>query len=164
MKELLKDYTKYNIWANERICRILEPLGAEILDKELKSSFTTIRKTIYHIWDSEFIWINRFNGKSLKEGPSTTFKGSFLEFQNDFLGGSGKFFMYVLNKDSKDLEKELSYKNIKGDPFTNKIFHIIQHVVNHSTFHRGQIITMLRTAGITQLLPTDFIAYARENK
>lgn len=163
MKELLKDYTKFNIWANERICRVLEPIG-EILDKEIKSSFPSIRKTIYHIWDTETIWIKRLNGKSLKEGMSTTFSGSFLEFQNEFLGGSGKFFMYVINKEKRDLEKELTYKSIKGVQYTNKIYHIIQHVVNHSTFHRGQIITMLRTAGITKLPSTDFIAFARENK
>lgn len=164
MKELLKDYTKFNIWANERICRILEALPDDIIDKELKSSFSTIRKTIYHIWDAEAVWIKRLNGRSLNEGPSETFNGSFEEFKADFLGGSGKLFMYVINKDAKQIEQSLAYKNIKGEPFTNKIYHIIQHVVNHSTFHRGQIVTMLRTAGITELLPTDFIAFARENK
>ncbi len=164
MKESLKDYTKYNIWANERICRILEQLPADILDKEIKSSFSSIRKTLYHIWDAETIWHKRLNGKSLKEWPSETFKGSFEEFKTEFLGGSGKFFMYVLNKEPKQLEQSLTYKNIKGETFTNKICHIIQHVVNHSTFHRGQIITMLRTEGVTELLPTDFIAFARENK
>lgn len=164
MKELLKDYTKFNIWANERICRILEVLPDDIIDKELKSSFSTIRKTIYHIWDAETIWLKRLNGKALKEWPSETFKGDFEAFKTDFLGGSGKLFMYVLNKDLKQLEQNLTYKNIKGDSFTNKIGYIIQHAVNHSTFHRGQIVTMLRTAGITELLPTDFIAFARENK
>ncbi|MGE5861434.1 MAG: DinB family protein [Ignavibacteria bacterium] len=164
MKELLKDYTKYNIWANERICKVLEPLGSEILDKEIKSSFPGIRKTIYHIWDAETIWYKRLNGKSLHEWPSEVFKGSFLEFQNEFLGGSGKFFMYVINKEKKDLEKELTYKNVKGMQFTSKICHILQHVVNHSTFHRGQIITMLRNAGVTELPVTDFIAFTREDK
>ncbi len=164
MKELLREYTKYNIWANERICRILEKLPGEILDKEIKSSFSTIRKTVYHIWDAETLWYNRLNGRSLKKWPSELFKGSFPEFQNEFLGGSGKFFMYVINKDKKDLEKELSYKSVKGEPFTNRISHVIQHVVNHSTFHRGQIITMLRNAGVTELFPTDFIAFERENK
>jgi uncharacterized damage-inducible protein DinB len=164
MKELLIDYTKYNIWANERICKVLESLEPLILDMEMKSSFNTIRKTIYHIWDAETIWYKRLNGKSLKEGISQTFNGSFLDFQNQFLGGSGKFFMYVLNKDEKELEKELSYKNTKGEPFTNKISRIIQHVVNHSTFHRGQIITMLRNADVTQLPATDFIVFERENK
>ena len=164
MKELLREITKYNIWANERICRILEPLSDQILDKEIKSSFPSIRKTIYHVWDAETIWYKRLGGKSPKEGLSGTFKGNFQEFQNEFLGGSGKFFMYVINKDKKDLEKDLSYKNIKGEPFTNNISHIIQHVVNHSTFHRGQIITMLRNTGVTDLLPTDFIVFERENK
>lgn len=164
MKELLKDYTKYNIWANERICRILETLPDDILDKELKSSFGTIRKTIYHIWDAEAIWNKRLSGKSLKQWPSETFKGSFEEFKTDFLAGSGKLFMYVINKDSKQFEQNLAYKNIKGEAFSNKIEHIIQHVVNHSTFHRGQIIAMLRIEGVTEVFTTDFIAFARENK
>lgn len=164
MKELLKDYTKYNIWANERICRILESLPADLLDKELRSSFSTIRKTVYHIWDAEAIWNKRLNGRSLKQQPSAAFKGSFEEFKNDFLGGSGKLFMFVINKESKQLEQILTYKNIKGVTFSNKTNHIIQHVVNHSTFHRGQIIAMLRIMGVTEVFPTDFIAFARENK
>ena len=164
MKELLKQYTKYNIWANERICRMLEKTNPALLDKELKSSYSTIRKTAYHIWDAEAIWMKRLNGKSLKEWPSEKFTGTFLEFQNEFLGSSGIFFMYVLNKEQKQLEQNLTYKNTKGVQFTNKICHIIQHVCNHGTFHRGQIITMLREAGETELLPTDFILFVREDK
>lgn len=164
MKELLKKYTKYNIWANERICAMMEKVNPLLLDKELKSSYKSIRKTAYHIWDAETIWIKRLQGKSLKEWPSENFKGGFPEFKNEFLGGSGKFFMYVLNKEPKQLEQNLTYKNTKGVQFTDKIGHIIQHVCNHSTFHRGQIITMLREVGETELFPTDFIAFERENK
>jgi uncharacterized damage-inducible protein DinB len=164
MKELLKQYTKYKIWANERICRMMEKLNTPLLDKELKSSFTSIRKTAYHIWDAETLWLKRLSGKSLKEWPSEKFTGNLLEFQNEFLGGSGKLFMYVLNKDTKQLEQNLTYKNTKGVQFTNKIVHIIQHVCNHGTFHRGQIITMLREIGQTELIPTDFIAFIREEK
>jgi uncharacterized damage-inducible protein DinB len=164
MKELLKQYTKYNIWANERICRMMENVNPELLDKELKSSFKSIRKTAYHIWDAETLWLKRLAGKSLKEWPSENFTGTFLEFQNEFLAGSGKLFMYILNKEQKQLEGNLKYKNTKGVQFTNKIAHIIQHVCNHGTFHRGQIITMLREAGKTELIPTDFIAFIREEK
>jgi uncharacterized damage-inducible protein DinB len=164
MKELLKQYTKYNIWANERICRMMGKVNPPLLDKELKSSFTTIRKTAYHIWDAETMWIKRLGGKSLKEWPSEKFTGSLLEFQNEFLGGSGKLFMYVLNKEPKQLEQNLTYKNTKGAEFTNKIEYIIHHLCNHGTFHRGQIITMLREVGETELIPTDFIAFVRENE
>jgi uncharacterized damage-inducible protein DinB len=164
MKELLKSYTKYNIWANERICKVLEKLGPALLDKELTSSFKTIRETVYHIWDAETLWYKRLMGKSLSEWPSESFKGNFAEFQTEFLGGSGKFFLYVLNKDKKQLERELTYKNVEGKKFTHKIANIIQHVVNHSTFHRGQIITMLRSLSITELPPTDYIAFIRETQ
>jgi uncharacterized damage-inducible protein DinB len=164
MKELLKQYTKYNIWANERICRMMGKANPDLLDKEYKSSYPSIRKTAYHIWDAEAIWLKRLAGKSLKEWPSEKFSGNFLDFQNELLGGSGKLFMYVLNKDIKQLEGILKYKNINGVQFSNKIVHIIQHVCNHGTFHRGQIVTMLREAGQTDLVPTDFIAFMREEK
>jgi uncharacterized damage-inducible protein DinB len=162
MKELLKSYTKYNIWANERICQILEKLDPALLDKDLISSFNTIRKTVYHIWDAETLWFKRLTGKSISDWPSKSFTGNFEEFQTQFLGGSGKFFMYVLNKDKKQLEEELTYRNIEGKKFNHKISNVIQHVVNHSTFHRGQIITMLRNAGVAELPPTDYIAFLRE--
>jgi len=164
MKELLKQYTKYNIWANERICRMMGKINSSLLDKEFKSSYSSIRKTAYHIWDAETIWLKRLAGKSLKEWPSENFSGNFLDFQNEFLGGSGKLFMFVLNKEPKQLEQILMYKNIKGEQFSNKIAYIIQHVCNHGTFHRGQIVTMLREAGQTDLVPTDFIAFMREEK
>jgi uncharacterized damage-inducible protein DinB len=163
MKELLKSYTKYNIWANERICKVLEKLDPAQLDKELISSFNTVRKTMYHVWDAETIWYKRLTGKSLSTWPSESFKGDFAEFQTLFLGGSGKFFMYVLNKDPKQLEQELTYKNLEGKEYTLKIVNIIQHVVNHSTFHRGQIITMLRNLGLTVLPSTDYSAFIRES-
>jgi uncharacterized damage-inducible protein DinB len=162
LKELLKSYTKYNIWANERICSVLEKLAPELLDKELNSSFGTIRKTVYHIWDAETLWNKRLAGKTRITWPSDGFEGNFAEFQTEFLGGSGKLFMYVLNKDKNQLERELTYKNIEGKKYTHKISSIILHIVNHSTFHRGQIISMLRMLGVTEIPPTDYIAFIRE--
>ena len=164
MKELLRNYTKYNIWANERICEVLGKLDPALLDKELTSSLKTLRKTIYHIWDAETIWHKRLNGKSLSGWPSESFKGDFAEFQTQFLGVSGNFFMYVLNKDKTQLKQELTYKNMEGKKFTHKITNIILHCINHSTFHRGQIITMLRNLGVTELPSTDYIAFLRETE
>jgi uncharacterized damage-inducible protein DinB len=64
----------------------------------------------------------------------------------------------------ENFENGIDYTNIKGAPFSNKIMHIIAHVMNHSSYHRGQIITMLRGAGYTNPGSTDLIVYFRESK
>lgn len=79
MKELLLSYTRYNHWANEKICFKLTGLPAELLDKQVKSSFDTIRKTLYHLWDAELIWYERIKGFSFDKWPSESFKGDIVE-------------------------------------------------------------------------------------
>jgi uncharacterized damage-inducible protein DinB len=162
MKELLTDYIKYNIWANERICKLLASLGPALLDKEVKSSFNSVRKTIYHIWGAEWIWYERLHGRNPTSFPEDDFKGDFNEFQLQFLQQSGKYFLYITNASEIKLESDLTHKNMRGDKFTNKISNILIHLMNHSTFHRGQIISMLRNLDVTEIPSTDFIAFVRE--
>lgn len=162
MKELLTDYIKYNIWANERICKVFASLAPAVLDKEVKSSFNTLRKTIYHIWGAEWIWYQRLHGVNPTTFPGDSFKGDFTGFQLEFLQQSGKYFVYISKATGKRLSKDLTHTNMKGDKFSNKVSNILLHLMNHSTYHRGQIITMLRNLGITQIPSTDFITYIRE--
>ena len=72
----LVNLAKYNLWANKKLIGFLSKLEPVLLDKELISSFKTIRETLYHIWDAELIWFTRLNGSSLTGWPSETFKGS----------------------------------------------------------------------------------------
>lgn len=173
-KNLLLTYAKYNLWANERICGFLEKLEPALLDREIPSSFNTLRKTIYHIWDAEYIWYERLHEKSPTENevpsvnsPSTKEedKGVVLvsDFKAPFLSQSHLFIPYIESLTEEDLNEEFDYKNIEGKPFRNKRIYSVHHLFNHSPYHRGQIITMLRNAGYTDLSSTDFITYIREN-
>ncbi|HCA42265.1 MAG TPA: hypothetical protein DEP28_03335 [Bacteroidetes bacterium] len=161
MKELLLKYTRYNHWANERICLLLTSLPAEILDKEIKSSFTSIRKTLYHLWDAELIWIERINGFSFDKWPSESFDGDIVEATQLILTNSNRFSDLVSNNDEEYLNKRISYQNMKGDEFNNPVWELIMHCMNHSTFHRGQIVTMLREADVKDIPGTDLILYYR---
>jgi uncharacterized damage-inducible protein DinB len=164
MKELLHSYTNYNLWANTRICNVLEKLEEALLDKEVTSSFNTIRATLYHVWGAEFIWYKRLHGESLAVWPFEDFKGPFAEAQIEILKQSEDFVKYVFSFSNELLESKIEYSNMEGKKFNNKICNIILHVMNHSTFHRGQIITMLRNLGVTELPSTDFIMFTRINE
>jgi uncharacterized damage-inducible protein DinB len=163
MKQLLINYTKYNHWANDRVCTRLKNSDISLIDVELKSSFNSIRKTLYHIWDAETIWYKRLNGESLSFWPSEKFENSFDEFVWQFLAGSLLLVKYVRGKSYAELSADLEYSNLESKSFRNRICNIIQHCMNHSTHHRGQLYTMMRTVGITGLQSIDYITFVREN-
>jgi len=163
MKDQLLKYTQYNIWANTKICNFVsENLSEEQVDKEISSSFPSLRKTIYHIRDAETIWINRLTGKSITTLPIVHAPMTFEEFQKKILDGSKQLEQFVQSLNEENLTNAITYTNSAGQTFTSKISEIIHHCMNHSTFHRGQIITMLRQLGFTKLFSTDYIAWCRE--
>ena len=64
----------------------------------------------------------------------------------------------------EELKREFDYKNIKGQPFRSAIWQVVQHLFNHGTYHRGQLVTMMRELGATEIPQTDFIQYMRSLK
>ncbi|MBK5284491.1 MAG: DinB family protein [Bacteroidia bacterium] len=161
MKELLLSYAQYNLWANKRVCDFLAEVEEEKLDREIVSSFTSLRKTIFHAYGAEALWLKRLGGESPSAFPSYESKSNSETLQL-LIETSQHIIAYVESRSEEQLMEMLSYKNIAGESFTSCIRDIIQHVVNHGTFHRGQVITMLRQVGYTELFPTDYIAFCRE--
>ena len=77
---------------------------------------------------------------------------------------STELLAFIESKDEAFLQEVLVYKNMKGDPYENVVEEILYHLVNHGSYHRGQLVTMLRGAGVTQLVSTDLIAWFREQR
>jgi uncharacterized damage-inducible protein DinB len=161
MIDLLKKYTAYNLWANNRLIQKLATVSHEMLNRNLKSSFPTITKTVLHMSDAEIIWLNRLKGVSFSEWPSTHFSGTDEDALRSLERSSFEIADYAINISNEKIHEDLSFKSLDGKEYTMQIYDIIQHCLNHSTFHRGQIITMLRELDITELPSTDYIAYLR---
>ena len=164
MAHSIIQHLTYNLWANERLGHLLMAQDEAILNAEQKSSFTTISKTVFHIWDAELIWLTRLNGDSLNDWPSKSFTGTKAEMLHGLIKNSTALLNYVREKDESFLTQTIAYKNIKGDPFTSTAEEILFHVVNHSTYHRGQIIALLHSAGAKQMVSTDLINWFREQR
>lgn len=160
MKNQLLDYAQYNVWANQLIAKILINQDNSILDTEVKSSFPSLRKTVHHIWDAELIWFGRMQGKNLPWPPS---EHLFSDPSIDkFVETSKEFAAFVGRVDDFFLNSSTAYKNSKGELFETENTGIIMHCMNHSTFHRGQIVTILRTLGVTDIPSTDLITFLRK--
>ena len=157
MKETLLKYARYNQWANKRLISTLTTHAPELAEKEIASSFNSIKKTILHMADAEYIWDVRLTNGTPDKIPGKSGAGMEALAHED-----QKLIDLISSNEEAFFGKSTSYKSMKGDPFTNNNFAILMHVFNHSTFHRGQVVTMLRNGGYTgPVEQTDFITFER---
>ncbi len=160
----IQQHLAYNAWANKEVAEMLRGVADTIYFRENKSSFPSISKTVLHIWDAENIWLNRMKGHPPGTLPSAYAKNSRYDSLDGLVQSSSDLAMYFAMKDDSFLAGTYDYKNTKGEPFVDSYEETLYHIVNHSTYHRGQIIAMLREAGVTSVVSTDLIHYLREIK
>ena len=157
MKALLVDYTEYNIWANRRTIQLLKE-NRSLIKKKTNSSFNTLASTVQHIWFAEEIWLSRLEG-STRALASTYFKGKNKELLEAFEYCSVAFHHFVSHQSEDFFPAICNFKTTTGVESQQVNQDIILHCMNHSTHHRGQIITMLRQLGATEMIPLDYIHY-----
>ncbi len=162
MKKLLLSYASYNLWANQRITDVLTNLEDNVLNQEINSSFPSLLKTLLHLWDVESVWWQRLKLKEVPEWPSASFEGNISTISNGLLQESKQWRDWVNLATEAALEHEFIYRNSKKEQFKQPVHEFLLHLFNHQTFHRGQIITMMRQAGVQKIPNTDMIAFLRK--
>jgi len=147
---------EYNIWAHRLILTQLESLPATLLDKPLGGSFGSIKATLVHLLLSDWLWLNRWKGIPLADIPEwplnnlNEIKHRWGSIQDEMLA--------IAHTLANDPEKNIEFITRKGAHHTLPWADIVVHVVNHGTYHRGQITHMLRTAG-EQPVGTDYFLF-----
>ena len=162
MKELLKQYAAYNCWASQRIIDVLLALPEEKQLAEIPSSFNSLHKTVLHMWDAESIWWQRMKMQERLVVPSENFMGNLDDAANGLLQQSKLWNDWVNNASDLSLEHVFQYYNNKKEYFKQPVYQVIQHVFNHGTYHRGQLVNMLRQLGVEKIPATDFIVWCRK--
>jgi uncharacterized damage-inducible protein DinB len=152
----------YNAWANARILRAVEPLTPEAFLRDLKNSFPSVRDTLVHILGAEWIWLRRWHGES----PSQTLPAAdFLtlaSLKDRYAAVEKERRAFLEGLSEKRLAQPFPYRDIAGKAHTLLLVQSLQHVVNHGTYHRGQITTMLRQLGATPV-STDLARFYLEH-
>jgi uncharacterized damage-inducible protein DinB len=151
----------FNSWANQRLAGWLNTKPEAILDTPAVSSFPSIRATITHIWYTENAWLSWLRGEKPTKPYGQSFTGERDELFSGWTGQSKIFEEFVYSLTEEAVAGNCSFKAPirwpEYDDFEKPVFDLILHAMNHSTYHRGQIITMARTLGITDPPMTDFI-------
>jgi uncharacterized damage-inducible protein DinB len=159
--ETIRELYLYNHWANQRSLASVEPLPAEEFTRAMGNSFSSIRDTLAHILGAEWIWLERWLGRSPRELlPAADFPTlQSLRVRWQAVEQDRNRFLQTLTPDR--LPQSISYINLAGKPYEYPLWQQMLHVTNHSTYHRGQIVTLLRQLGRTPS-NTDFLRYYDE--
>jgi uncharacterized damage-inducible protein DinB len=162
MKELLLQLARYNAWANGKMIDLLKTVPAPLLDQELASSFPSLRKTVLHVWSAEDIWLQRL---LLAEHPvfaADGFRGGNDQLLQAWQKTDTDLVAFVEKQyDDRSFEHICQYYNLQKKSFKQPVGEILLHLFNHSTYHRGQIVTLLHQAGVTKIPATDFVVFQR---
>ena len=158
MKSLSLKLLDYHQWANNQLLDRLTELPSDLFICDLNSVFPTISDTFGHIYMVDKLWLHRMQNGDFALTPKT--------FENISQVRSAFELLYIdINQfiKSVDLSKIINYKNSKGHEFNNSVFEIVQHLVYHGNYHRGNIASMIRNSG-NRGIETDFIMYLRNKK
>ncbi len=150
----------YTDWANDRMLAAIGGLSEEQYGRHVVSSYPTIRDTLAHIVFAEWLWLERWRGRSHAEYPAWMTEPPFPKLEEEMraIAAERRAFLDDLTEDA--IESTIDYRSMKGDPFTMPLGGVMIHCANHSTYHRGQLVTMLRQVGATPP-NTDYTQYLR---
>ena len=153
----------YCAWANGRLFAVAEALTPEQLQASAASSFPSVLRTLGHIVSAEWIWLRRFLGESPGAAPGWATESSFSELRGHLSAVEAERDAYLAGLTDPDLERTVEYRTLAGQAQADPLKSLFRHVVNHSTYHRGQAATQLRQLG---LVPpsTDLTVYLRETR
>lgn len=147
--DLLRRLHTQRAWANHRVI--------EVLARHPQERATGL---FAHVLCSERAWLLRLTHRST-EGIQLWPVMTVEQCATLMRGNNDGFMSYLMHLHEDDLDRTITYRNFQGVEFTTPIADMLTHVSTHGVYHRGQIMLVLRSAGV-EPIDTDFIIYQRE--
>jgi uncharacterized damage-inducible protein DinB len=148
----LRGLFEYNYWARDRQLQACAALNQDQFLRPLGSSFSSVRDTLVHLLGVEWVWLERWRGKS----PTMRDAEEYAPERFPTVSGIQKRWRtvesgardYLARLSEEALAWPLTYVNLKGETWTYPLWQTLFHLVNHQTYHRGQVSTLLRQLGV----------------
>lgn len=147
--EDLRTLYAYNRWANDRFIAVLRDLDPKRMEAHVESSFPSLLATLGHVVGADWVWLRRWQGDSPIEFPGWVAEPDLDDLLSRWARISDERERFLAGLDEERLGEPLAYRNLSGRPHRKRLLDLLLHVVNHSTYHRGQLTTMLRQVGAT---------------
>jgi uncharacterized damage-inducible protein DinB len=153
---------EYDTWADLKLLEVIAALTGDQYKKDLHSSFGGIQGTLLHILSVNRVWLYRWRGKEPEPLKIENFPAmEVVKKQWDTYQCEISNFLQSLTEEK--LNTPLQYSDFKGNTYAQPLCQQMQHKVNHSSYHRGQLVVMLRQLGAA-VVSTDLITYIRQKE
>jgi uncharacterized damage-inducible protein DinB len=160
----LQALVAYHYWARDRMLAAVEPLTPDQFTRDLGNSFRSVRDTLSHLQGSEWVWLSRFQGASPSNRlPHERFP-DLAAVRAGWADTEAGLRAFVGGLDAAGVERVIEYRMLNGEPGASRVSYMVQHLVNHGTYHRGQVTTMLRQLGAAPPESLDLITFYRERE
>ena len=151
----------YHYWARDRVLDAVEPLAPDQFTRDMGNSFRSIRDTLAHIYAAEWAWYSRWQGNPPTALLPADMFPDVATLRAAWTDQEAKTRAFLEGLGEPGINNVLEYKLITGQAGASVFWQMLQHVVNHATYHRGQVTTMLRQIGAEPPKTMDLIAFYR---
>ena len=158
----LQTLLDYHYWARDRVLDAAGPLTPEQFTRDLGSSFKSVRDTLVHTYAAEWAWHSRWRGVSPTsllpphDFPDVqTIRARWADLEQHVRG-------FLDDLGEPGIARVIEFRLLNGQPGTMPFWQMLQHIVNHASYHRGQVTTMLRQLGAQPAKSMDMIGFYRE--
>jgi len=163
MLDELRTLFAYNRWANARLLDAVAPLTDSELGRDLGGSFPNVAAVLVHLLGAEWVWLRRWQGEAPTSFPDVSHLTSVAAVRARWDALWDEQQAYLAGVDEASLARDVAYRTFDGTPHQQPLHELIRHVVNHATYHRGQLAAMLRQLGKTPP-STDLARFYREQR
>jgi uncharacterized damage-inducible protein DinB len=160
--EDLNTLLDFHYWALGRVLDAADQLTPEQFTRDLHSSFKSVRDTLAHLYSAEWAWHERWHGTSPTAHLSFERFPDVASLRQAWATHEEKMRGFVASLPSDEIARVIEYRALNGSPGSAPIWQMVQHVVNHGSYHRGQLTTMFRQLGVAPAKSMDLIGYYRE--
>lgn len=151
----------YHYWARDRMLAAVAVLDHNQYAQPVGGSFGSVRETLNHLYGAEVLWLKRWQGESPSAFPSAM-PDTLAALAQVWASQDAAMRAYLAPLQESDLQRVIAYRNLAGVAGESALWEMLAHVVNHATYHRGQVTTLLRLLGAPPPASTDLIAYYRQ--
>lgn len=158
----LRTLLDFHYWARDRVLEAVSALTPEQFTRDMGSSFKSVRETLAHLYSAEWAWYQRWQGISPTAPlPADQFP-DVASLKAAWTAHETKMRSYLESLGEAGISGVYEYKTLNGQPGSSAFSQMLQHVVNHGSYHRGQVATLLRQLGAKPAKSMDLVAFYRE--
>jgi uncharacterized damage-inducible protein DinB len=160
----LQTLLEYHYWARDRLLDAAERLSPEQFTRNLGNSFPSVRDTLVHLYSADWIWCSRWEGESPTAMLSAEKFSDVAAIRTAWTNQERRVRAVLETLGEAGILQVLEYRGVNGQPQAEVFWQQCQHVVNHGSYHRGQITTLLRQLGAEPPKSMDLIAFYRQRQ